>query len=212
LQEDFERLQSLSKNIPAGSLDAFRLLKDAFNDDNVSLREALNNFSSAEKKALYLLQKLLYQFQHGKPYGLDTHLSLRIRHGSFTGYLRSVFEANAMISMIDSTTKKYQIPTQWISAVNEMQPNERSLVETAFAKFSKNVDAELNRTVQELIQIRSASKPEGFIDISVSLLTVKVIATSETTMITLRNFVDFCFLLFLASLYYSIKAIRNYLH
>jgi hypothetical protein len=113
-------------------------------------------------KELYTLVR--DRFVSSSEFGLDVYLSVGIRHSTLEKHLRSVFEAQHLITQRGSDGK-YEANLAWINeATGESLPDEG---QEAFRKFSQGIDALIAKLKSQWIQIKTAGKnPEGLFDFS----------------------------------------------
>ncbi|ROR60847.1 UNVERIFIED_ORG: hypothetical protein EC838_0138 [Providencia alcalifaciens] len=143
--------------------------------DFLQLKE---NSMDTEKKVLQVPEneadELLYQlfcdlkdaFLFENEHGLNSYLSKRIRHNSIAGFLRGAVENENLVTLKDSR-KKYLLNTYWKERLINLYPElivDKSLKELEF--FGSNFDNTTHFIRDELIQIKSLSKPTGGIFIN----------------------------------------------
>lgn len=212
ISEDYDRLQTLIRsNINIG-IDAYVLLEKAILDSAVITREMLGleqAKSPIEIQTLKLIRIIFDQFNNNKPYGLDTHLSLRIRHGSYRGNIRSVLEVHGLISTKEKATGSYSIPELWLKGLGSPSSEQRRHMQKAFDIFGKKVDAKIDEYINKIIQIRTHEKGEGVFYITFNELDVKLMSSSAVSGTTSKEFIDHCFLMYLASLEDCLQIMRN---
>jgi len=210
LTEDYDRLQTLIRTNNNVGLDTYRLLEQAILDPtNISKVVLGGEKNPIEVQTLKIIRIIFDQFNNNKPYGLDTHLSLRIRHGSFRGYIRSVLEVNSLISTKDKSTDMYIVPQVWGSGLEQISENQKRQVHKAFDSFGRNIDSEIDRYINEIIQIRTHEKVEGLFHIQMNELVLKVMSSSAISGISPKEFIDNCFLIYLSSLEICLESVRD---
>lgn len=109
--------------------------------------------------------KIRDNFIANNEFGLDTYLSMRIRHGTLIGELRSVFEKYFLITKKDSNSENYIDNSYW-KKLDLFDGAENELNEI-LSKFSQAVDTLSNHLKNEVIQIKTEIKnSEGYFDYS----------------------------------------------
>lgn len=131
------------------------------------------NSADIEKKVLQVPEneadELLYQlfcdlkdaFLFENEHGLNSYLSKRIRHNSIAGFLRGSVENENLVTLKDSR-KKYLVNSYWKERLENIYSQlivEKSLRE--LEGFGSNFDNSTHFIRDELIQIRSTTKPDG---------------------------------------------------
>lgn len=133
-------------------------------------------FSSVKEEATRALQLLLTAFRNqfvaSSEYGLDSYLSINIRHGTFFGELRAPFELADLITEKDTETNKYNRNSNW-EFVFQDKPSREWLVER-LAVLSGQIDSIISHAKDELIQVWDAkNKPEGLFKFEYALSDVQ---------------------------------------
>ncbi|MBN9297793.1 MAG: hypothetical protein J0I41_12305 [Filimonas sp.] len=107
--------------------------------------------------------------------GLNTYLSMRIRHGTLPGQIRSVFEAARLITSWSEADQSY-LPNEYILLRYALAEDDREKLNKAFNNFSKQIDEISEKLKTQIIQISTEAKPsKGLFNYSYgekSLLTI----------------------------------------
>jgi hypothetical protein len=98
-------------------------------------------------------------------YGLDSYLSMRIRHGSFSGHLRSPLQNSQMIASIDDENN-YSFSSSWLDLISNYDRVVR--VKQELISFSIEFDKKIDYFINSLLRIKSDQKPNGFFHIDFS--------------------------------------------
>ena len=109
-----------------------------------------------------LFSELRDRYISSNEYGLDSYLSLRIRHGTLAGQLRRLFEERRIITTFDTSTNTYQSNGYWMGRFAGLTDTAR--LDGRLAVFSKRIDDVIDDVKRNWIQIRSATRPEGLFD------------------------------------------------
>lgn len=197
ITESFLRYKELLKaKVGFGSPDDF---------DMAMRKAAEGDKSSAEKLIRYPVQEgdslLIEMFEAiqsealtNSDYGLDAYLSMRIRHGSLSGYMRGPLEERNLIVSKDAT-EKYQDNKVLADLLGMKAGQEQSHLFDSFRDFSAKYDSIIEDLTKNRLQIKRKEKPMGMFSLSLELnpLTIHYIRSriqEETT------FTDFLFLVF----------------
>ncbi|MBN8625957.1 MAG: hypothetical protein J0M17_10745 [Planctomycetes bacterium] len=126
-------------------------------------------------------------------YGLDSYLSLRIRHGTLTGQLRSLFERRHLITTKDEPTGKYQRNQYWFDHIPLLNnPNVAAMVDNAFERFATTVDALIEEVRAEWIQIKGDNHAKALFDFDYSARDLGRLYARFGDARDIESFVDGC--------------------
>lgn len=106
-----------------------------------------------------MVNSLANTYLSDKQFGLDAYMSMRIRHGSFSGNIRSPLQNSNMIASMDEL-EQYQYNTNWMK--NGLDSNEDHELQQVFIAFSKKFDLILENFTGELLRVKNDNKPNGF--------------------------------------------------
>lgn len=160
------------------------------NDDiinNVKIT-SYNRFVHFSEAFLKIRDKFLMSSDHG----LDTYLSMRIRHGTLPGQIRSVFESYKLITAWNDNERKYLPNEYWLNQVNYLGEEKKNVLNAAFDKFSKGIDDISERLKSQIIQIKTETDTKnhlGLFDYSYS--NEQLLDLFSLKFGSIRNFDDF---------------------
>lgn len=113
-----------------------------------------------------LVAEIRDRFVSSNAYGLDSYLSIRIRHGTLSGQLRSQFQRESLITTRNAKGV-YGVNEVWTPTV--FQPRGLSAKANEYlAAFSHQVDGLIETLRDSWIQIKGPSKPSGLFDFAFS--------------------------------------------
>lgn len=123
---------------------------------------AIDNIKLASFTRYELFKDMFYKvrdkFISSNEYGIETYLSMRIRHGTLLGEIRSVFENLYVITKKESTDGTYEKNEYWLDKFSFLS-KEQSV---AFSKLMSSFSFEIDRISEELknkwLQIRTEKK------------------------------------------------------
>jgi hypothetical protein len=98
------------------------------------------------------------QFVLSPEFGLDSYLSVRIRHGTLAGQIRRPLTLAELITQKDGVSGKYQDNSVWGKKYGFLPPRDLKALMGALADFSRKVDALTEELKGSLIQIRTEKK------------------------------------------------------
>lgn len=124
------------------------------------LRVIANPRAQVERYFREIFRTIRDAFVRSDDYGLDTFLSVQIRHATLVGHLRSPFESNSLISIKSAKANQYLPGPFW--ELQEGAPNGAAeAVASAFTEFSMRIDGNIQRLKNELIQVRIEGETGG---------------------------------------------------
>ncbi|MAN72966.1 MAG: hypothetical protein CME85_14650 [Henriciella sp.] len=212
LLEDFARYQAFYSSglVPIGD-EYRRSLLDALEQGAVPT----DLFDVPQNEAISLFRDMVTRYVQqcafDTEHGLDCYLSLRIRHGTMSGELRSASERENVVTRRSKESGAYLPNTHWAATFSQIIPRDDwETVEDRLFVFSGKLDELITTLTTQFVQIRRPEKPEGLFEISVSPLQIYslVVDTNDQT-----KFEDFLFSLnelFWASIQTNLVKVRDY--
>lgn len=210
LAEDFSRYISLrSSALPDVAEIQAALLTVQMNDKNTPIPAVLLEQPKTEAERLLseMVQRLSREFYSNPVFGLNSFLSLRIRHGSLAGHLRGPLEELAVIAS-RAEDGGYLPIERWAGLKNDLPEGAQRQFDAIFETFSARFDAKIGRVVDELLQIRSEVKPRGAFEDSVSLVLINALKGSLSDSASLPQVIEVCLANFKVSLEPTLERIR----
>lgn len=108
------------------------------------------------------------QFLINNEYGLDSCLSIRIRHGTLMGQLRSVFEREHLVTTRSEKDNVYGKNIFWLRSLKQQRSIKENEVTRIFQLFSKQIDELITEVRDKWIQIKGPEHPDGLFDFEFS--------------------------------------------
>ncbi|AFE05948.1 hypothetical protein COCOR_04660 [Corallococcus coralloides DSM 2259] len=132
-----------------------------------------------------LFGEIKNRFISSNEYGLDSYLSVRIRHGTLSGQLRSQFERESLITRKNATDGVYDSNDYWNDRVFQSYgPQISARADRYLQDFSRQVDAIIDAVKHRWIQIKGPSNNnEGLFDFDYSDSEIKQLSASITRLI-----------------------------
>jgi hypothetical protein len=169
-----------------------------------SLRRQLRQFDFMEKTLIYsdvghqLFEELFFDirdlFVSSKADGLDTYLSMRIRHGTLAAQFRGEFEQLHLITRYLEADGVYARNEYWTEQFRNLGFKAVAQIDDILRQLSQTVDDLINELNRKWIRISTSPKEQFAMfnyHFSVDDTTELYVALSETTDYT--EFVDNCF-------------------
>jgi hypothetical protein len=155
---------------------AFSLLSDRQREtlrlDGIDIKQEttilLTDASFAQFVELFV--ELKNKFLHSNEYGLDSRLSVRIRHGTLSGQLRRSFETEHLVTKRNSFDDRYDLNSHWRDRFSpDLDPPALAQLDSILSDFSTHVDAAIREVKDNWIQIRTPQMQAGVFDYDYSL-------------------------------------------
>ncbi len=163
LIEPFDRYTRLIEAGLGGSEEEFEeAIKQYTNTGNVLPKKFLE-IPTTESIALLLemIDRFWSEYRYHPLHGLDSYLSLRIRHGSLSGHLRGPFEQDKLLITEDESEESLNKLRLWFDEEAEISELKITEIIQIFKKFSDSFQKIISRLNHDLLQIRSDIKPNG---------------------------------------------------
>ena len=200
------------------------LLRAGIGPDNTALNEAVLEVlsgkplpqeflevpkSEATDILLQILRGLFGECIGSSEHGLDCYLSMRIRHGTLSGQLRTPLELQRIITQRAASTNKYEPNVYWLEQLNHINENISSDINIRLERFSADYDHFIAKIANELIQVRGPNKPNGLFDIGVKSVRFHLLVLELTSDMTFDKFFDRCMELFWESVESCLENVRS---
>lgn len=178
LQSDFNRWIAL-KESSSGSRAVDELIRQYVIDP--SNIEALMNMAEGKPSAsdallVDIFDRLFKRFLLDPTDGLDTYLSVRIRHGSLRGTILGPLEEQGLLYS-DTGFSQEAFESRWSEVLN--LPNDENLsLSKIMHNFSNDIRALVDAFVNERVHVMTAEKPKGVFPQTISPSLVRLFAMS----------------------------------
>ncbi|WP_186098616.1 hypothetical protein [Burkholderia gladioli] len=141
--------------------------------------------------------------------GLDHFLSLRIRHGSLSGYLRAPLERGRLVSQ--GAFAGSVLETEWRAALKASTAESANQLLNHLTLFQEQFDASLETLRKEYVQIRSKDKPKGIFAVGMTKPAWDVYYHRWEGAETFEQFFEICWAAFEEILDISLEDVREFL-
>jgi hypothetical protein len=175
---DFERWRKLSDSSSGGRAVDDMLRQYAVDPSNIDvLKEFADGKPTAADAALIdVIDRLFKRFLLDPTDGLDTYLSVRIRHGSFRGTILGPLEEQGLLYSATGFSKEVFVD-HWDVHLR-LRETEIAALLSLMEEFSKDVRALVDEFVDQQVQIARPEKPDGVFHQVISSFFAKVLAGS----------------------------------
>jgi hypothetical protein len=154
----FLRSQELMKEIKEIVLRKFLISKEK-ESETAEFSFPVENLTIIFRE---ILGRIWNEFLTGSEYSLDVYLSVRIRHGTLAGQIRSPLEALNLITQKEAGI--YKQNTYWLEQSARLNPDNRIALQQLLAAFSGDIDEYIRRINTEHLRIRTARDKPGLFD------------------------------------------------
>ncbi|WP_163019323.1 hypothetical protein [Pseudomonas viridiflava] len=157
-----------------------KLLLDMINSTNDTDIKSLK-LPATELEGLFrsMLMECVYQFAFNPAYGLDTHVSTTIRHGSFEGHLRSPLAIEDLLCI--KSGGEYVLSDSWSAMLSDWEKPDVGRVLRALGKFSSAFEDLIAVYLKEKLHMKTVDLPQGLFGFdAASRMSGKVMDTITT--------------------------------
>ncbi|MDX6770875.1 MAG: hypothetical protein SF051_15175 [Elusimicrobiota bacterium] len=192
LRESYQRYISFLKNgLSPEDKVFFQAVKEKTSAEEVRTLltlEVPRNERAALIETIFIL--LRDEYVSSSQHGLDGYISVRIRHGTLAGQLRSPIEAESLLTQRDARTNEYKPNTFWLERLGVAEESERNAVNEAFANFSKSFDSLVDEISGKWLQVNKGGSDSGMIDFALQSHEIAALSTLITADTPLDEFLD----------------------
>ncbi|MFM0168852.1 hypothetical protein PQR33_05815 [Paraburkholderia sediminicola] len=206
-REQFVRLKTSRVAQLAPSLAQ---IKASFNEARYGASGSGDSLEQHMKDPLFALGASIFRECFWKQDdGLDHFLSLRIRHGSLSGYLRAPLERARLASQ--GVFAGSVLEFEWKTALKASTTGSVNLLLKHLALFQEQFDASLETLRKEYVQISSKDKPKGIFAVGMTKPAWDIYYHRWESAETFEQFFDICWDAFEDVLDVSLEDVREFL-
>ena len=206
LRDSFSRYQALLRAGVGGEEAAFtKAIQDALGGAPIPQEFLELPKNEAIDLLISMVYTLFLECTINPEYGLDCYLSMRIRHGTLSGQLRSPLERERIITQRNEL-REYAPNEYWIQRLTHLDWQVRKRIDDRLQKFSAAYDAFIDRIANELVQIRSNDKKHGVFQtvddsagyrlVGIRSVRFRIFVGDIKPSSTFEEFLELCFSLF----------------
>jgi hypothetical protein len=210
LRESFSRYQALlGAGLDAGTAGITDAIRDMLTGGKVSEE----NFRLPKNEMSDLLVSMVSAFfdqcLQDPAHGLDSYLSMRVRHGALAGQLRAPLEQEHVISQREGLSDEYKRLDHWMGIYDAFPSDVLGALDARLRTFSRDFDALIEQFANEYLQIRTKNKPEGLFQAAPTTLIVGALASEISAKVTLDEFISGCSDIFWSLLDKCLHSVRT---
>jgi hypothetical protein len=167
------------KNIPINQIDKLEKnissvvvsFVDTRSSESNRIEDNLDNFYITSYSRFIQFEQMFLmirdKFIASNEFGIDTYLSMRIRHGTLVGEIRSGFENHQLVTKKDSSSGKYQENVYWLERFEFLDDQNRNEFNRILSEFSSLIDEVSEDLRNRYLQVQTEKKQtEGLFDYS----------------------------------------------
>lgn len=189
VREGFHRYQAFQGS-QYSSRQFLAELRQAIEKIHLGDREAfLLKLPKDEKSDILasIVAELRDKFVLSAEYGLNGYLSVRIRHGTFAGELRSSLEKAHILTQRERNSTEYQLNNYWPDRLGMAKTPAGYDIGRKLAAFSKQFDGIIDTIIKDWIQVRTRDENVGEFDFRIND-NVRALAADITNDTTFEQF------------------------
>ncbi len=212
MAENFNRLASLME-LDSSLYDEIRqLIRSSVQKEGI---EAIIALVIPKNEVLDLFESMVVQirdeFVSSTEHGLDGYLSVRIRHGTLSGHLRSPLDVAKLITQKDHTTGEYKSNDYWTNRLNIQNTDIGEKLDQRLSMFSKSFDTLINIINTEWIQVitEKTGTKKGLFDFKLYEYHLTLLYKEIPPGITFDGFIDHIFMFLNEMLLLNLRRIRE---
>ncbi|OGU17126.1 MAG: hypothetical protein A2076_04150 [Geobacteraceae bacterium GWC2_53_11] len=209
-RESFNRWVELSEIDTAPVPSSRMIFNKMYENADVIPEELLvKPATQADQLFLEILRSTLNKFLNDPKDGLNSYLSLRVRHGSLEGFLRSPFAEEGLLTEFDQEKSKHVLTEQMVKSLPYHCTSTISDLESILGRFTSTLNESLEAFVKKKLRIKSEAYPDGLIEVHVSSAMFNIIKLDTLSNVSFEKFLETIFSQFVIWTDYSLKAVRD---
>ena len=209
LFEEFNRYRELLNVESAAGMEADEILSEIISNNSVDQLFEID--TEADQILVGMISAIVNEFLNNSSFGLDFHLSKRIRHQSFVGLVRGPVENKNLITTKVSEHGEYCSNDYYLKNLGKLDAKSKTALDKAFKRFSKNFDDALIYAKDHKFQVCSNKNSKGLITHQLSHQHLRLIQALAKESMGLNSFVSNLTSIIWASIEPSLSEARKYI-
>lgn len=205
----FERCRKLLMDGGGVALNEDLIRRYLINPSVENLVNALPATAANEANAalLDLVHRLHERFITDPADGLESYLSLRIRHGTLRGTILGPLEQAGLL--ITGTFSESAFESRWRGSSEVLDPSAEVINE--LRAFSREIGDTVKRLIDERVQVHSKAKPSGVFKVHLDATAVRALVASFKSELSFPEFIYTCYQVFWMALQVPRAEIAEYI-
>ncbi|WP_179152794.1 hypothetical protein [Chromohalobacter israelensis] len=214
LQVKYERFRSfVDAGILPAPVDATRELIVAVREGDVGGKTFEIPSNEATSILKEITAELVRAYSFDPYFGLNSYLSLRVRHGTISGQLRRGCAEEKLLTTVDSDGDRYELNQYWLDVISENgSVDDARRVADRLGRFSRDFDALISSFSEENLQILTPEKPDGLVVTTFSDSTLFAFFSEAIKYDDFEDFLDAFSTVFWANLERNLENARSYIN
>jgi len=167
--------------------------------------------TESELLLLQILADLKHQFLENPRFGLDYHLSKRVRHQSFVGLIRGPVENHRLVTTKNSIGEPYAENTYWADVLQAFDASNRAAIMAAFQKFNERYDQLLFEAKDRRFHIKTSERTGGMISLDLTPRMIYFIKAYSRLVDSYEELLDFVLQAFWGATARSLDSVREFI-
>jgi hypothetical protein len=211
LRESYARYLSMYKYDSSGDEQSLQNKVKNRSSEVDTKEQFVLSLPKNEKNELFvsMLSNIGNEFASSSEHGLDKYLSVRIRHGTLAGQLRSPLENASLITKKNHLTGEYYTNEYWQNKLNMYYDEDRINFNSILTKFSAGFDNLINEICSEWIQVKKDKSDKGLFDFTLTMFNAGYVAQRISEETPFEVFLDTAFASYYLLLEKNLELIRK---
>lgn len=211
LEQDYERWKRMTDTTTGSRTVDDMVRQYVLDKKNIEVLQEFANGKPTAADALLIdiLDRLFKRFLLDPTDGLDTYLSVRIRHGSLRGTILGPLEEQGLLYSTSGFSEE-AFETRWHNLL-QLSAEKKAHLILIMQGFSSDIRKSVDEFVEQRVQIQSEVKPEGAFQQVLSPFFAKLIAASLAERPpTFHTFLCIAYFAFWKLVEIGLQNLRNY--
>lgn len=210
LKESHSRYVDLLTIEKTENRDSDSLFADSLNPESPIVEQFIAE-TETDLLLLDIVRQLRVSFLEHPRFGLDFHLSKRVRHQSFVGLVRGPVEQEHFVTTKSSTNGEYASNSYWLEKLGVIHSPDEEIIEILFKNFSRRYDELLLEAKDKKFQIKTKGKMSGLIELPLTDRLINMIKGVSIIEKNFESFLDFVIMIFWGATSPSLDQAKEYI-
>ncbi|OSJ19667.1 hypothetical protein BSR47_01800 [Bradyrhizobium canariense] len=175
MRETWRRYQLLTLQQRSSNLEELQKMLETALGERIAVLSLTLPLTESNKLFARMVFEVRDMFSLSKEFGLDANLSTNIRHGFVMREIRGPLLAHHLVTNKDSAAGSYQANAYWLDRMEGVPQYVMDEIANALAKFSEDVDSQIEYLNRNIIRIRSDQAKEGAFDFTIDGVSIQIL-------------------------------------